>query len=553
MAGTTAELFWTRLGDHAPALCFEEQVISWDELVRAGAQRAQLAAELRRDGPFHIGILLDNVPEHCFWIVASALVGATAVGINPTRRGQELAADIRHTDCQLVVTDHDGLALLAGLDLGLASSERILVVPDGLPAMGAPDLSALQRQPVRPEQRLLLLFTSGSTGTPKAVIVSQGRFAAIAERTPAMFGIERGMVTYQAMPMFHGNALMANWGPVIGAGATMAMRRRFSASGFLLDVRRYGASFFNYVGRALAYVLATPERPDDADNPLRLGFGTEASARDIAAFQRRFGCRLVESYGSSEGPISIQRVKGAPPGALGLPADGADVAVVDPETGRECPPARIDSTGRLVNADEAIGEIVGRNVADRFEGYYRNEAATAERLRNGWYWSGDLGYRDAEGYFYFAGRGTDRLRVDGENFAAGPVERILARFAPVVVVAVYPVPDPETGDNVMCAVELAPGEAFDPAAFDAFLAAQADLGTKWSPRFVRLVGAMPLTASHKIHKARLAAEQWQVTDPVYWRPDRTGPLRLLTDDDRLALEAEFRRHGRQALLAPGSD
>jgi len=568
VGSTVAELFWARLSDRGPALLFEDQVISWDQLVREGARRALLALDMREDGPFHIGVLLENVPEHCFWIVGAALAGAAVVGINPTRRGEELAADVRHTDCQLVVTDVRGYELISNLDLGPNAADRILVAPGAceagderngtagalvldegkLPDASDEELARLERQAVKPEARVLLLFTSGSTGVPKAVIVSQGRLAAIANRTPEMFGIERGVVTYQSMPMFHGNAIMANWAPVIATGATMAVRRRFSASGFLTDVRRYDASFFNYVGRALAYVLATPEQPDDHDNPLRLGFGTEASVKDIADFERRFGCRIMESYGSSEGPISIQRLPGAPPGSLGLPPDDVEVAIVDPQSGKECPPACFDENGALVNASEAIGEIVGRNVASRFEGYYRNDVANAERLRNGWYWSGDLGYRDAEGWFYFAGRGTDRLRVDGENFAAAPIERILGRFPPVLVAAVYPVPDPETGDNVMCALELVSSESFDAEAFAAFLEAQPDLGTKWAPRFVRIVPSMPLTASNKIHKARLAVEQWSVEDPVYWRPGRSEPYRVLTDDDRHGLEAEFRLHGREALL-----
>src|SRR5690606_20187152 len=137
--------------------------------------------------------------------------------------------------------------------------------------------------------------------------------------------------------LFHGNALMANWAVVLGTGATMALARRFTASGFLADVRRFGATYFNYVGRAVAYVLATPERPDDADNSLRLGFGTEASAPDMAEFSRRFACRLVEGYGSSEGAISMNRPPGTPPQALGRPspAPGIDVAVVDPVSGEE--------------------------------------------------------------------------------------------------------------------------------------------------------------------------------------------------------------------------
>src|SRR6185436_10220930 len=153
------------------------------------------------------------------------------------------------------------------------------------------------------------------------------------------------------------------------------------------------------------------------------------------------------------------------------------VAVVDPESGEERARARFDADGKLLNAVEAIGELVGRNVVDRFEGYYNNPEADAERTRNGWYWSGDLAYRDEADVFYFAGRNADWLRVDGENFAAAPVERVIQRFPGIAGVAVFGVPDDHTADDqVMAAVELADGTELDPAAFDAFLTGQRDLG-----------------------------------------------------------------------------
>lgn len=542
-ATTIAEMLTERCDDRHPALLFEDERYSWAEVVDAAARRAQLGLELRRPGPFHVGVLLDNVPEYLFWITGAALAGAAVVGVNPTRRGAELERDIRHTDCQMLVTDREHLPLLAGLDLGLGT-ERLLLVDD--PGYGArlehyagarPDAAVAKAGDL-----LLLLFTSGSTGAPKAVICSQGRLARIAGRIPAMYDITRRTTTYNAMPLFHGNAIMANWVGVLGVGATFSMRRRFSASGFLPDVRRFGASYFNYVGRALAYVLATPERPDDAENPLELGFGTEASAQDRQRFSDRFGCRLIESYGSSEGALAIGWAPGAPPGSLGRPLNGEDVIVADPESGSECPPAIFDEHGRLVNGDEAIGELVGRNVVERFEGYYNNAEAEGERLRRGWYWSGDLGYRDGEGWLYFAGRTSDWLRVDSENFAASPVESIIFRFPGLVMAAVYPVPDPRTGDQVMAAVEMAPGVAFDPDTFGAFLAAQRDLGTKWAPRFVRIVEKMPLTASNKVHKPPLRSAAWETDDPVYWRPGRDLHYVRLTGDDRRRLVALGEEH-----------
>src|SRR5258708_29662075 len=159
------------------------------------------------------------------------------------------------------------------------------------------------------------------------------------------------------MPLFHGNALMALWGPTVLMGAAIGTRPRFSASAFLDDVRRFGATKFSYVGKAIAYILATPERPDDRDNTLKSAFGTEASVRDRERFRARFGCYLIEGYGQSEGGVAVNPVLGMPRGALGKPVGGVDLTVISPETGEECPPARFDAEGRLLNAGEAIGEI----------------------------------------------------------------------------------------------------------------------------------------------------------------------------------------------------
>ena len=223
---TVADLLRARASDNHPALLFEDERYSWAEFVAAAAIRAQMALALRRDGPFHIGILLDNVPEFLFWIAGSALVGATVVGINPTRRGDELAHDIRHTDCRAIITDAGHVPLLEGLDTGVAPEKLLLIdSPAYVEMVTAHAGVGLPTVDVAPSDRLLLLFTSGSTGAPKAVVCTQGRLAAIACRTPAMFGITRHTVSYQSMPLFHGNALMANWAPVLGQGATMAMAR----------------------------------------------------------------------------------------------------------------------------------------------------------------------------------------------------------------------------------------------------------------------------------------------------------------------------------------
>lgn len=546
---TAAALWRRRAGDDHVGLRFEDDSWTWSQVLDEVAVRAAWLARRRPDGPFHVGVLLENIPEFLFILGGAALAGATVVGVNPTRRGEELAADIRHTDCGLVVSDSVSAPVLDGLDLGPATGRVHLVDGDDwraelaagpgvAPPSGDPDPAALH----------LLLFTSGSTGAPKAVRVSQRRLAESASAMARGGAFGPGDVLYCAMPMFHGNALNSCVMPAVASGATLVLRRRFSASGFAADLHRYGVTYFNYVGRALAYILATPAAPSDADNRLKFGFGTEAAPADMAAFKRRFGCPIVEGYGSSEGAIAMTRVPGTPRTALGKPPEGDDVAVVDPETGEERVRARFDDAGRLLNAAEAIGEIVGRDGVGRFEGYYANEPADAARTRGGWFWSGDLGYRDEDGYFYFAGRPADWLRVDGENFAAAPVERILARFPGVLTVAVYPVPDPRTGDQVMATLEMREGSGFDPEAFATFVDGQPDLGTKWAPRFVRL-GRVPLTGTNKVDKQPLRAAGFRTADPLWWRPPGdAGPYRRFGPDDLGRLTAEFEAVGRAALL-----
>ena len=544
---TVARLLAARQQDDNIALHADDCVWSWRDVVAESAARASLlrALGLGEGRAAHVGVLLENVAEYVFLLGGAALAGAVVVGINPTRRGAELALDIRHTDCAILLTDSSLVGLLEGLDLG--DCRTILVDSPQWGALLSPH-SRAQMPDVLPDadSLFLLLFTSGSTGAPKAVRMTQGRAARTAQASAVAFTSED--VLYCAMPLFHGNALLANLLPGVVSGATVVLRKRFSASAFLPDVRRHGCTYFNYVGRVLSYILAVPESSDDADNRLKWGLGSEASPRDLKEFRRRFGCFVVEGYGSSEGAVVIQPVPGMPPDALGRPKDGLDVAVVDPSTGVECPRARFGDNRILLNAGEATGEIVGRDGLSSFEGYYANPEADAERGRDGWYWSGDLGYRDDDGIFYFAGRSADWLRVDGENFSAAPVERILGRFPGVAAVVVYAVPDSQTADQVMAAVEFDTGTGFDPVAFSSFLATQPDLGTKWAPRYVRIVDLLPLTATGKIDRKPLRSQGWTAADPVWWRSSVDQPYSLLTGADVAALQQAFVDSGRAALI-----
>lgn len=513
---TFAELVAARSEDDGVGLMFGDQSWTWREIIGEARRRAGLAASVRRDGPWHIGLFLENTPEHLFWWLAAGLAGATVVGINPTRRGQALAEDINFTDCQLLVADEARLPLLEGLELDCPDERRLHTGSEAYRRALTQATPLAEQQPhLDPGGTLSLIFTSGTTTAPKAVVCTQGRMGRIAVAQRQRREITRDDVCYVAMPMFHSNAIMAGIAPALSAGASIVLRRKFSASEFLNDVRRYGVTYFNYVGKPLTYILATPQRADDAENPLRLCFGNEGTEQDIARFARRFDCTVTDSYGSSEGEIRIVRVPGTPAGSLGV-SDDATI-VVDPETSLECPRARFDNGGMLLNPDEAIGEIVKTTGATEFEGYYKNPDAEQERVRNGWVFSGDLAYRDAEGFWYFAGRNSDWLRVDGENIAAGPVERLLLRFDAFATVAVIGVASTGAGDRLMAVVELTPGYSFDSDAFTDFLADQDDLGTKWLPDYVKVVAAIARTETNKILKRALRDAPFGTGDPVYVR------------------------------------
>jgi fatty-acyl-CoA synthase len=532
-AATAADLF-ARNGDRDDvAAWFEDRSWSWRELASESRRRAALWSELRDPAaPPHLGVLLDNTAEYLFWLGAAALTRSVIVGINATYRGAELAQLIDYTDCQAVVTSDAYADLLADAP-SRVPADRVLHTGTEQYAQRLDAVDpATELAPAEPDDLYLLIFTSGSTGFPKAVRCTQGRFARTGLHVKTVAELGPGKAVYAPLPFFHSSSLFTGLASALQANVPFATRSKFSASNTMPDIRRVGATMLAYTGKVLNYILAVPPSPDDATSPVTFAFGNEASEADIREFAARFDCAVRDSYGSTEGLVVIRRDASMPSGALGSADDS--VRVFDPETGAECPRAEFDATGRLVNADAAVGEIVNTAPGESFEGYYRNEEANVSKVRDGVYWSGDLAYRDVDGWFFFAGRSNEWLRVDGENFAAAPVERIVLRAPGVRSAAVYSVPDDPVGDRVMVAIEVDDTHRFDLDEFDAFVREQPDLGPKWVPSFVRIAPELPKLASMKIDKTRLRREGWDAP-AVSWRPGRGDALRPLTDDDVAAL------------------
>jgi fatty-acyl-CoA synthase len=501
--------------DH-PGLMTGDRIWNWRLVVAEAGRRANAVRTLLDPKrPAHVGLLMGNTPEMLHALNAGALGGFVPVGVNATRRGAALAADLQRADCQLVLTDHAHRALLSDLEL-----PQVQVIDTDAPGWTA----RWSRQPsvvtgaaeTTEDATFMLIFTSGTSGAPKAVRMTHRMVVNSGEHLAKRFGIGPADVCYQSMPMFHSNAVVAGYAVALVSGAALALAPRFSASRFLPDIRRYGATYLNYVGKPLAYVLRTPRRTDDAQNPLRVAFGNEASERDIAEFAERFDTQVVDGFGSTEGAVLISRGEDTPPGSIGTPWPG--VAVYDRVTGKECPRAEFDATGRVINLGECVGELVNTTGGGYFAGYYGDPEATAERMSGGMFWSGDLAYRDESGYVYLAGRSGDWLRVDGENLAAGPLEQILLRHPAISQAAVYGVPDPDAGDRLVAALVLR--DELTAEGFERFLDQQKDLSTKSRPQYVRICRELPSTATNKVIKRELVSQGTDFTDDCWIRAER---------------------------------
>ena len=280
---------------------------------------------------------------------------------------------------------------------------------------------------------------------------------------------------------------MLTVGPALVLGTTAAIGERFSTSGFWDEIRRVGATVFDFMGATLTMLHKQPPSPSDGDNPVRLGWGVPVP-EFADEFERRFGLQLVELYGSTDVGVPIYHPVDRPrrPGSCGVAVDAYDLALVDGD-------------GVPVPDGEA-GELVVRPrepslIAD---GYFGMPEATLRSRRNLWFHTGDLLRRDADGYYSFVGRTSDSIRRRGENISAFEVEEVVKLHPGVLDAAAYGVPSEFTEDDVMVAVVPRPGHGLDPADLAAFCAGR--LARHMVPRYVDVVADLPRTPTEKIRK-----------------------------------------------------
>ena len=455
-----------------------------------------------------VPVLLPNSPEFVLTWFALCRLGAIACLINTAFRGPALAHALSLTGARLIVLHpslNDAVADVAAelhtlefvLEAGEGSdteagvgSGAVLPFPRRRLADVAGDPVALIAAGHGPTDPAMILFTSGTTGPSKGCVLSHRYAVRQAELMIQHLRLRDDDVLYCPFPLFHIDATVLTVAPALVLGTTAAIGERFSVSGFWPEVRRFGATVFDFMGATLTMLHKQSPQPDDERNPARLGWGVPVPefADD---FERRFGLQLVELYGSTDAGLPMYHPLDGPrrAGSCGTVIDAYDVRLLA-DDGIEVPVGQ-------------VGEIVVRPNEPSLmaDGYFGMPDATMGSRRNLWFHTGDLARRDADGFFYFVGRRADSIRRRGENVSAFEVEEVVKLHPAVLDAAAFGVPSELTEDDVMVAVVLRPRS--DLAMTDLMAFCERRMARHMVPRYVDIVDELPRTPTEKVRKDTL--------------------------------------------------
>jgi acyl-CoA synthetase (AMP-forming)/AMP-acid ligase II len=483
-----------------------------------------------------VALLMDNRPEFLFALTALSRLNAVAALINTNVTGRALAhaINVAAPSAVLVGSEHaQKLGPILGDFENIERADVLVQRDDGTTADGDfPSLdealaSATDARPTSGvstpsgDQKMCYIYTSGTTGLPKAAIITNQRWLAAA----AFFG--RGIieatpadVIYATLPLYHSNAMFAGWGSALMTGATIALRRKFSASSFWSDVRNFDATAFIYIGELCRYLMNQPEQPDDANNKLRIATGNGLRPDIWPRFQKRFGIPLIrEFYGATEGNLALVNLSGRP-GMVGRLRSGQVVVRCDLASGEI--QRQEDGSFERLGAGET-GLLIGRiGGVTSYDGYIDAEA-TRKKVLEGvfkpgdrYFNSGDLVTLHEGGWVSFADRVGDTFRWKGENVSTNEVAEILNGAPNVLESNVYGVEVPGSEGRAGMA-SLNCTEDFSIEEFAAYI--NSNLPVYQRPYFVRLQHDMRITGTFKHQKVDYRKEGFdpaQVKDPLYF-------------------------------------
>lgn len=501
-----------------------DEVRTYADLAERGNR---LAAELLRLGLApgdRFGLMMRNHPEFVEAMIAASITGAVFVPIDPRTRGEKLAFFLERARCRGIVCADYVLDAVGAVRGRLPGLEWVRVLETGedsrsLPVTaldGAEPLEAALARPAEtvdvrlrsPEDPLQIIFTSGTTGEPKGVVFPNARFGLFG-LLGGLLGYRPGDRPYTGLSLTHGNAQAVTLAPSLRMGLRAVMSRRFTKSRLWEVCRHHGCTTFSLLGGMATAIYSEPRRPEDADNPVRFVVSAGMPAALWEDFEKRFDVRVFEWYGAVEGGLAFKPVDQGPVGSFGMPAPGVEMRILDEED-RECPPG-------------VVGEICSRPAGGgpaRVE-YDANPEASARKTRGGWLRSGDMGWRDEEGWLFFSHRKDGGIRHNGDFVNPGFVEKVIAEQPGVADVFVYGVPAASgaPGEKDVVAA-VTPGDAsFSPGAI--FRACRERLEPNFVPTWIQVVDEIPKTASEKPQE-RFLYERFAPDAPGVHREERPG-------------------------------
>src|SRR6266446_2228833 len=447
-----------------------------------------------------ISLLLPNSAEYVVAYFACWRLGAVAGPINSLLKAQEISYVISNSEAKALLVNSEYLPIVESIRSELATLQAIITFDSEATAMRKfEDYETAELPPVSEigsEDDAIIIYTSGTTGKPKGCLLTHGNLIANAKQISNWLGFSESDRLLSVMPLFHMNAVSVTTMAALYAGGSTVVCPRFSASRFWKIVSDHQVTSFGSVATMLSMLLTTyPHGVPDGLKTAQLRFAMCGSApvpaEVLRRFEETFHCLVVEGYGLSEStcrstfnpPDESRR-----PGSCGLPI-GNEMRVVDEEDG-EVP-------------DGTLGEIVlrGENI---LKGYHKNPEATSVAFRNGWFHTGDVGYRDADGFYYIVDRKSDMIIRGGENIYPREIDEVLYQHPAIAAAAAIGVPDPLYGEEVAAFIVLKPGTEVTEEEIIAFCRAR--LADYKCPKTVRFVEEIPKGPTGKLLKRELVSK-----------------------------------------------
>ncbi|MEO1569409.1 MAG: long-chain-acyl-CoA synthetase [Pseudomonadota bacterium] len=536
------------------AFRFEGTLMTYDEFESIANRVAHWALAQGFEAGDVVALFMENRPEYVATWFGLSKVGIVTALINNNLSDEALAHCVNIADAKAVISgaDQDD-AMASTIDLfkddpalwtwGGTETNRVRALEPVLAEQSPERPDRSHRDGIKAAELALYVYTSGTTGLPKAARLTHTRTQGMSRTFIGPCRITQRDRVYITLPLYHGTGGICGVGIALNTGASIILRRKFSASQFWDDAADEGATSFAYIGELCRYLLNQPPHPKEQAHRLRTGFGNGLRPEIWEDFFKRFNIpHLAEFYGSTEGNVSFVNVDGKV-GAVGrippfLKSRFEHIKFVkfDIETEE---PVRAPNGLCIECEDDEPGEaigLIGDDVRQRFEGYNDAEATKKKILRDVfepgdmWFRTGDLMRKDAKGWVYFIDRIGDTFRWKGENVATNEVGEVLSQFSGIEHANVYGVPVPGTDGKAGMAAITAPGD-IDWDALHGFLAER--LPAYARPLFLRVQPEAETTGTFKYRKVDLVKEGFNpgaVPDPVYFAHPELGRFVPMTQE-----------------------